>query len=655
MNVKSLLWDCKVCHKKGNYQNFLEQMNEMYISGMDTTGKQRLAQNRGLPVEAFRKWGVGKNGTMYSIPIYNFNGKLQDLRTYRLGKKVMSSPACVVGLMGLDKLVNEPKEYPIYVCEGEWDGMALSWLLDSLKIKASIVSVPGAGTFKKEWIPHFKDRNVMVMYDNDEAGENGEHVVRERLYGVAKTIKYLHWPVRFPAGYDLRDFITSEAVKGKRPRRTIRLLGQMLRDNPRKGVPNVATTTEEKEAKPLAEPFKIDRTMTIEKVYATFKKWMHITNTDPIEVAIATMASNKLKGDPLWMFIVAPPGGSKTEILSAFDKCPSVYITSSLTPHALISGAAFKNGVDPSLIPQLDGKTLIVKDFTSIMGKRENEKEEIFSILRDAYDGKCGKVFGTGTHRHYVSHFTILSGVTGSIYELGNQYAALGERFLKFYIGDNLRHMAETDIIRRACLNVNNELNMRDELSNAVASYIHLIYERMDSPDFKTPKIPERILRKLVSLAQWGARMRGIISREKYTTDMIIGRPSAEVGSRLGKNLIKLAYSLAIANMRNEVNDRDFEIVKKAMVDTISQRNDDILKSVYQACPTIDDSIDTMSIVTKTKYTRTTVSRVLDDMNLLHIVKKLGRNNKYAWTMSDYMRKLIESAELYKKKPTDIQ
>ena len=39
--------------------------------------------------------------------------------------------------------------------------------------------------------------------------------------------------------------------------------------------------------------------------------------------------------------------------------------------------------------------------------------------------------------------FTVLAAVTPSIYALGSSHAALGERFLKFGIGDNLIHHDE--------------------------------------------------------------------------------------------------------------------------------------------------------------------------------------------------------------------
>lgn len=645
VNVKTQLWDCKVCMQKGNYARFLSEIADQSFHGLDVISKKKLASNRGLPAEAISEWRIGKCGNYYTIPIAEVDGRLRDLRTYQLGKQVMSSPGCSVGLFGLERLKGAKADEPIYLCEGEWDGIALHWLLKISQNKPGVVlAVPGAGTFKREWIEFFKGRDVNVLYDNDSAGENGELTVRSRLLGSARSLKFVHWPADLPDGFDVRDLIVSQAVNAKKPKTTLTNLLAMLEKQPRK---KDVSELPSGEIVNLESEKNLDMSITIEDVFKVFRKWLHINSTDGIEMALATVLSNELQGDPVWLFLVAPPGGSKTEIMNTFSLCSRTYTTSSLTPHALISGASYKNGNDPSMIPKLDGKTLIVKDFTSIMGKKENEKDEIFGILRDAYDGKCGKVFGNGVERYYESHFSFLSGVTPSIYELSGQYAGLGERFLKFFIGHNLEHDHEVDIIDRAIGNVNNEKKMRDELAAVVAKYINKMTYLMKQPDFKTPEIPQEMRASLIRLAQWGAGMRGVIGREKYKDDMITSRPSIEVGSRLGKQLAKILLVLAVGRMQKVCNEDNYRLIRKCMLDTISQRDEDIFRMIYKSCPTIDDSLSTLDVAFRTRYTLSTVRRVLDNMNLLNVITRCGTSNKLSWTVSEKMRDLINKSKLY--------
>lgn len=644
VNRNSQLWDCKVCMKKGNYVTFLEQVHKMSISQFSKIALDKLAGNRGLPSSAFTNWKLGKHGNDYVLPIFNHEGKLQDLRTYRFGNKLMSSPGCQVSLLGLDNLSQAPKENTVYLCEGEWDAIALNWLFKSLKHSSVVVGTPGAGTFKREWIPSFEGRNVVVLYDNDSAGENGDGVVYERLKSAVKTLKFIHWPSSFPEGFDTRDLVVNKAIKEKKPKGTLLLINKLLKDKPRKG--SVPIEGLEESSKPVSYEIK-DRTVTLEKVFKVFEKWLHKPNRDAIELSIATLISNELQGDPLWLFLVAPPGGSKTEILVAFDKCQNTYITSSLTPHSLISGTYSKSGRDPSLIPKLNGKTLIIKDFTSILGKREQEKDEIFGILRDAYDGKSGKVFGTGITRHYTSHFSILSGVTPTIYELSSQYAGLGERFLKFFMGNSVEHVGEKDIIRRSMRNVNKETNMREEIAEVVRDYVSLLLEEMRKPGYKTPVLPESLEDQIIACAQYVARLRASVPRDKFNQDMIIARPSVEVGSRLGKQLTRVALGIAITNRSKVVTEHALRILKKVALDTVSQRNESILRAIYKACPTPDDSTKTKQIAFDSRFPTSTVFRVLNDMDVLDIVTKTGSTGKVEWRISKYMSEVIKESTMY--------
>jgi hypothetical protein len=361
---------------------------------------------------------------------------------------------------------------------------------------------------------------------------------------------------------------------------------------------------------------------------------------------LAVAASNKMEGDPLWLFLVAPPGGAKTEILSTLSISPDVYFTSSLTPHSLISGAPWANGHDPSLIPKLNGKILVIKDFTSILAKRDQEKDEIFGILRDAYDGKCAKVFGTGVRRSYESRFTIISAVTPAIYDIGQEHNSLGERFLKYTIGDNLHHASEEDIIFRAINNLNKEVKMRDEMSQNVRGYLWHLVNTYDVE--RLPMLPGNIKCQIVSLAQFAARMRGTTSRDRFRPEMITARPSAEIGSRLGKQFAKLALSLALVRGKAVVTQSEYALVKKTALDTVSQRNEDIIRCIYKEGPKQGGSLRTREISALTSYPHATVSRVLADMQMLHVVTRVGRANKYEWRLHDYMLGLITKADLYR-------
>lgn len=639
INEDNGLWDCKVCGLSGNYPQFLE---EVCAFNQDNVDLEPLADNRELPLAALTGREIGHNGEAYTFPIRDKAGKLQDLRTYRLGGKIMGSANCQTGLWNIDKLVKVPADWPVYLCEGEWDGMAMSWLIKKLKKKAVAVATPGANTFKREWVGEFQNRKVICCYDNDAAGEAGQLTVRERLSGTVSGLSYIRWPISLPQGFDIRDLIVKHAIKKKKPKLTWSKLELMRDANPTQGPGGERNNKNTKVDS--VEPSKLVPT-TFEEVSMTIRKWLYLKSMDGVAVAAASMLSNKLTGDPLWMFLVAPPGGAKTEILTTFSKCLESYFASSLTPHSLISGSEFKGGGDPSLIPQLDGKVLIIKDFTTLLSKRDQEKDEIFGILRDAYDGSCSKVFGTGVKRSYESKFSILSAVTPKIYELAATHQAMGERFLKFCIGENLEHFSEIDIIEKAITNIQSEGKMRDEMAEKMAQFISWKYKQVE--EGKLPIIPKEISLRLIALAQFGARLRGTVSRDRYHQDQILASPSAEIGSRIGKQLAKFAMALAIVHDRDEVSEDDYRLVKKCMLDTISQKTEHVVRELFKELGYSDRTVKTSRVSERTRFPQSTCGRLLSDLNLLKIVDRKGGGTKYEWALSTYIKDAIQRAGLY--------
>ena len=646
VNSKTWLWDSKTAGLSGNIAGFLEEIHKTYEEDLTKPELEDLAKHRKLPPGAFTPWHVGWTGDKYTVPVRDAQGKMQDIRMYHLGKKQMRSTAgCNVGLLGAE-LLGADLTSPVYICEGEWDAMAMRWLLKKVDANGLVVAVPGAGIFKKEWAPWFNGRRVTVLFDHDEPGRKGEQGVFQKLSASAKQLLFTHWPEDLPTGFDVRDWITYGIRKGTLDK-CLERMSFLFKKQPRRAG-NMKTQTEtgqvirlvQKRDDPAVAKKPRRRGTTLDDVHTMYRKWLYLPSTDAIDVMLATTISQQMDGPPVWMFMVSPPGGAKTITLAGLNDYEHGYSTSSLTAHALISGANFSGTTDPSLIPRLNGKVLIIKDFTSILGLRDNEKEEIFSILRDAYDGKCGKIFGNGVERNYDSHFTIIAAVTPRIYDLSDSHAALGERFLKYVMGDNLHHENEVDIISKAIENVDQDSTIREELTSVTSSFL-------EGLNLETVRLPSDIHKRIIALAQLGARLRGTVSRNLYNADMMTGRPFAEVGSRLGIQLSKVARALAGVHGRSEVTSDEYRIVRKIMLDTVSQRSEDIVRTIYRTGK--DKWLSVQDIATVTRYPTTTIRRIMDDLNLLKVVQRKPSKDRFhhAWALSDYILNCIRESGVY--------
>ncbi|OHB52351.1 MAG: hypothetical protein A2Y12_19495 [Planctomycetes bacterium GWF2_42_9] len=170
----------------------------------------------------------------------------------------------------------------------------------------------------------------------------------------------------------------------------------------------------------------------LERFKEVCRKYLVIENDEYIDVQFAVIFANRfLDSKPVWAYLVGPPGAGKTEILQAFGDCEGIYMLSSLTANTLISGKICgENEADPSLIPQLDGKVLIIKDFTPILTGRREVRTEVLGQLRDAYDGTSCKAFGTGKAIQYESKFGLITAVTNEIDKHLGALSLLGERFV---------------------------------------------------------------------------------------------------------------------------------------------------------------------------------------------------------------------------------
>lgn len=643
VNRSNLMWDSKTAGLSGNLTKFLEYVNEQNQEDLTEVQFEKLSHNRGIPKAYLKKFEIGKSASGYTFPIKDEKGKIADLRMYRLNKKVVGTAGRNTCIFNLHKMMRTPKEYPVYLCEGEWDGMAMSYLLEKNKVKAVAVAVPGANTFKREWAKYFKERDVIVCYDNDESGEAGELIVKDRLHALANSLHYMHWTPKFYLGYDIRDLVVQRAIEKKIPKATYRFIKKSLRNSPRKQFNNA----EEDNQSQVEVDENIDLNVTIGDVRDTIGKWLKLNNYDGLYVALATAISTFIEGDPLWTFIVGAPGGAKTELLQTLDRSRYTFFTSSLTPHSLISGASTTDGHDPSLLPKLDMMCLIIKDFTTILGLREPDKDMIFSILRDAYDGKCSKTFGRGFTREYKVHFSMLAGVTPEVYSVIARYAGLGDRFLKFNISGSLSHDMEFDVIDKSMSNMSKETEMRDEMQMVVNSFVTKMVMKMQSRRFKMPEIPRDLKVKLINAVQAASCLRGTVSRHWRDNDVIMTKPFREVGTRLGKQLLKMMTCLAIIFDHEVIGEEEYRIARKILLDTVDQRIEEMVKTIYLRTPTKDDSVTSSELQIVTGYNRMTIRRLMDDLTVLKTVLRQGKANKYEYTITTKIKKFLDNSDLY--------
>lgn len=644
VNPTNLLWDCKVCGIAGNFNRFMDRKMSEYQRGFVGHPAAALCKNRGLRIETFQEWGVGWSvaNSTYMVPM-NGNPKriCSGIHAYQLGQK---SRTCIGGKLDLFSPVKTPSSNIVWVAEGEWDGMAMWEMLKDLGRDEQVVASPGAGTFPKANAMMFRGLKVRIVFDNDEPGRKGAIRTGNILQGIAQEILYLHWPAgdNLPDGFDVRDLWMRDKDAGK----ALKYLESNLSRTPPSG--DTITQTPQATAPALtpSDDWKPSgKGIRHEKVLEEYRQWLEINNPIILEVLFGAIFANRIGLDPLWLFIVAPPGGSKSELLMSLSDADGIKALTTMTPRTLISGANF-GGADPSLIPKLDGKVLIIKDFTTILSMNTLARDEIFGTLRDAYDGKIEKYFGNGVIRNYSARFGIIAGVTPVIETLSSANSVLGERFIKYKIPQLGKIRTGESVIERALQNMAKETSMRSGLSQIAREVLSRQVDRKKD----LPRMSDKVTRQLRLLAQFTASLRGVVNRDRYTRD-IIHKPVQEIGTRLAKQLAALSIGIAIYRQEDFISEDVMRTIRMVARHTAPDRVEEIVKQIYVRSgyytgPDEDGYFQTSQISGWSRFPQNTVSSLLQDLELLHITVRRPGKPGY-WKLSSTITKILDESELY--------
>ena len=305
-------------------------------------------------------------------------------------------------------------------------------------------------------------------------------------------------------------------------------------------------------------------TVDIKALRNQIGRWLSIApeDADVVDVTLAVFNSNKLPGDPVWLELVDASGAGKTELLRAFRGHPDCYSISKLTENSLVSGyrEATSNrkkvADDPSLLPKLDGKVLIIKDLSPILAMRAESRSAILGALRDAYDGIVDEGKGNIGKVSYQSKFSVIAGCTLAVDRSDSVDKELGERFIRYRARGN-QSLAK---IKKSLDNLGQDVPMRAEIEKIVTQFLASLPKMF-------PLIPPAMKSKLAELADFTAKARSPVARDRAGDLQYHPRP--EVGTRLAKELGKLLVSLAIVRGKLEPDEEDFKTIQRIADDCL--------------------------------------------------------------------------------------
>ncbi len=372
------------------------------------------------------------------------------------------------------------------------------------------------------------------------------------------------------------------------------------------------------------------------------RKYLYIENDEYIDVVFGTILANRLDAIPVWIYLVGPPGGGKTVILESTNGHSFIYALTTLTDHTLMSGQIQQpNQPDPSLLPKLHGKVLIIKDFTTILSGKMDTAKAIFGQLRDAFDGTSKSTFGTGKETQYTSKFGIIAGVTNVIDRHQHLVSDMGERFLTY----RLPAPSVTEVRKRIEMasSITSAAIQTKAICGAAQNVLNLIGRSLD--------ISEDLNQELCQMARFVAIARADVPRDGYTRN-ILGHADPEIPTRLIKQFVALARGIASVREHTVVERVDIDLVKKVALDCIPRMRLSVFRVLLGSYP---NSLQKVDVAEKLRLEsgKKMINEHLEDLLTLGIIKRSkkdkGQTTAWDWVMKEEWAGILKKMGCSKK------
>ncbi len=383
----------------------------------------------------------------------------------------------------------------------------------------------------------------------------------------------------------------------------------------------------------------------LETLKTVIKKHLFIEDDTVIDVMLAVHLANQFQTDPLWMLFIAPPSTTKTELLRGFEGHPQTCFLSSLTPSTLISGQKpTKSTPQPSLLPKLNDKTLVLKDFTTVLSMRSEQQQEILAQLREVYDGSYSKAFGTGVKIDWQGHVGFMGACTPVYDRHYSVIGSMGDRFLLYR--SNTRD--EYHMGMKAIKNVGKETLMRKEIRDAVHKFVN----QFDAESIQFEQTPEDVESLIVTLAVFCAYGRCVVERD-YRTQCIQYQPEPEGPARLAKQFLQMGMALACVRGKKCIDESIYETVKKIGRDLISKHRLKIIQSLWveKVFEVLSEWRKTKEIAKTTGMPATTAKVILEDLASIGLLNQdldgTGETAAWTWQLSQKGVDLIGGSEIF--------
>jgi hypothetical protein len=187
-------------------------------------------------------------------------------------------------------------------------------------------------------------------------------------------------------------------------------------------------------ATPAAAPAWVGK-KGLDALMAAMGEYMNAPDKDVVVVALATGVARWAEGDPLWLMLVHPSSGGKSEVNRLLDGVADERLKD-VTLASLLSMSTGKNARPVGLLTNYVGENALftISDLSPMLGDTRQSgghKVELWNALRDVYDGEYSRRMHAGV-ASWNGRVTMLAAVTPEIDRFSAYADALGTRWVQY-------------------------------------------------------------------------------------------------------------------------------------------------------------------------------------------------------------------------------
>lgn len=317
----------------------------------------------------------------------------------------------------------------------------------------------------------------------------------------------------------------------------------------------------------------------------TFEEWREVILHNfpelvfPSEVCLSVVSQMLITEitNPFALVLVDVPASGKTITLNFFAEIDELsYATDKFTPASFVSNAANvkkEKLAEVDLLPRIQYKTLLVRDFATLFSKRDDDLAELMGLLTRVLDGE-GLNADSGVHgkRHYVGEylFMMLGASTPIPPKVWKTMGTLGSRL--FFLRMCAQDKPDEQLINQLITPQTAKTKER-ECRAITKDFLHTLWRRYSNGvEWDKAKDEKEHIAVIVRCAKLLAHLRGNINVWKEWDEegkvFNFSPPTIEKPDRINQLLYNLARGHALACGRTQINADDLRLIIEVVTDS---------------------------------------------------------------------------------------